>query len=183
MSLPPLHVAAEKGDVSEIRRLLQRGTDVNERGGPPFRLTALMCAAANGHLDAARLLLEKGAGVDLKEEFGGQTALHFAAWKGHVEVAKELLRAGASVDLKKNTGWTALHSAAVDGQVEVAKELLRAGASTDIRDDDNKTALDLANQRNKSAVSSVLRDPQRWRQRRAPAVVSRAEVRSRGTVR
>ena len=136
--------------MSEIRRLLQRGADVNEREGPLDQWTALMYAARDGHLDAARLLLEKGAGVDQKAE---------------------------------NDGLTALHVAAYNGQVEVAKELLRAGASTDIRNNANKTALDLANERNNSAVSSVIRDPQRWRQRPAPAVVSFPEVRSRGTVR
>ncbi len=167
--------AAKNGEVPKILNLLRQGGDVNERdsGGQ----TALMFAARNGHLEAVRLLLEKGAGVDLKRASDGRTALHFAAWHGHVEVAKKLIKAGASVDLKKNDGWTALHLAANHGHAEVAKDLLRAGASTVIRNKHNRTALDVANQKNNEEVASILRASQRWRKgAQVPSVEVREEV-------
>ena len=49
-----------------------------------------MTAARGGHVDAARLLLERGAEVDARERWHGQTALMWAAAQGHPAMLREL---------------------------------------------------------------------------------------------
>ena len=60
-------------------------------------MTPLLIACSKGHVDAARLLLDKGAEVDRAAE-DGQTPLFIACQKGHVDVARLLLDKGAEVD-------------------------------------------------------------------------------------
>lgn len=56
--------------------------------------TALMWAAAAGHVDVVRLLIEGGADVRAVDN-EGVTALHLARANGHAEVAAALIAAGA----------------------------------------------------------------------------------------
>jgi len=56
--------------------------------------TALMIAAAEGHLDAVRLLVEAGSDLHLVDE-EGSTALSLARSYGHLDVAALLAQAGA----------------------------------------------------------------------------------------
>ncbi|KAL3491544.1 hypothetical protein BJX62DRAFT_204889 [Aspergillus germanicus] len=53
-------------------------------------MTVLHLAAESGNLDAVRLLLERGADMDIAEN-GGSTAEQLATRSGHTEAA-ELLR-------------------------------------------------------------------------------------------
>ena len=53
----------------------------------------LMTVARGGHVDAARLLLERGAEVDARETWHGQTALMWAAAQGHPGDAARAARA------------------------------------------------------------------------------------------
>ena len=69
--------------------------------------TALMFACEKGHVEAARLLLEKGAAVDAQDE-NGVTPLMTACEEGHVEVARLLLEKGADRTLADKEGRTAL---------------------------------------------------------------------------
>ena len=56
-----------------------------------------------GHVEAARLLLEKGAAVDAQME-DGRTALMLACTNGHVEAARLLLEKGADRTLPTPLG-------------------------------------------------------------------------------
>jgi ankyrin repeat protein len=58
-----------------------------------------------------RLLLEKGADVEAKDNNGG-TALYRAAGSGHEAMVRLLLEKGADVEAKNNNGWMALYRAA-----------------------------------------------------------------------
>ena len=50
----------------------------------------LHIACGNGHVDAARLLLDKGAEVDRANQ-NGTTPLYVACQQGHVDLARLLL--------------------------------------------------------------------------------------------
>ena len=62
-----------------------------------------MNAGMLGRLDFVRALLEAGADVQRRGQFG-YTALHAAAQGGHLDVVQELVRRGASVNCKNNDG-------------------------------------------------------------------------------
>jgi len=55
---------------------------------------ALFFAAANGHLEIVKMLLEKDADPTLANA-GGNTALHWACLNGHAEVVRALMDMGA----------------------------------------------------------------------------------------
>ena len=74
--------------------------------GEGTRWTPLFIACQNGHVDAARLLLDKGAEVDRAEKDGG-TPLFIACEKGHVDAARLLLDKGAEVDRADKDGLDA----------------------------------------------------------------------------
>ena len=80
------------------------------------------CSCANGHVDAARLLLDKGAAVDRAasgKRNKGQTPLYIACEKGHVDAARLLLDKGAEVDRATERGETPLSIAKLKGHAAV----------------------------------------------------------------
>ena len=60
---------------------------------------AFVLACRNGHTDAARFLLDRGADVDARGFFGA-TALHWAALNGHADTVAFLLDQGADPALR-----------------------------------------------------------------------------------
>jgi ankyrin repeat protein len=87
--------AAACCNANAIEALLRQGEvadfiDFQENDG----WTALMRAANNGHSEALKLLLDKGADPNLRNS-AGQTALMLAAQRGHAH-ASDLLRAAAA---------------------------------------------------------------------------------------
>jgi ankyrin repeat protein len=56
--------------------------------------TLLMWASYNGHLEVAELLIQKGATVNIKDDWG-YTALDWALRNNHTEMAALLINAGA----------------------------------------------------------------------------------------
>jgi ankyrin repeat protein len=73
-----------------------------------------------------KLLLEKGADLEAKDEFG-RTPLSWAAEEGHEGVVKLLLEKGADLEAKDEFGQTPLSRAAESGHEAVVK-LLEKGA-------------------------------------------------------
>lgn len=94
-----LYEAVRKGDAAAVTSLLDRGAEVNAK----FRYgtTALFKAAERGHTEVARILLEHGADVSVKDTFYGATAMTWALDGKHAEVVRLLLEkdAGAVDDV------------------------------------------------------------------------------------
>jgi uncharacterized protein len=82
--------AAGLGLMDALRRLYRQDGAVS---------AAFVLACRNGHTDAARFLLERGADVDARGFFGA-TALHWAAINGHAETVRFLLGEGADPALR-----------------------------------------------------------------------------------
>jgi ankyrin repeat protein len=77
--------AAGLGLLDELRRLYREDGAVS---------AAFVLACRNGHTEAARFLLDRGADVNARGFFGG-TGLHWAAINGHADTVRFLLGEGA----------------------------------------------------------------------------------------
>lgn len=89
----PLLNAAASGDTQRVLRLLGEGHHANE-ALPLVGTRPLTLAAAYGHTDIVRVLLEAGAEVNA-EDFTGWTALHAGSFAGDVGTVSLLLDRGA----------------------------------------------------------------------------------------
>ena len=117
--------AALLGGVQTLAEWLDGGGDVDMRCGS-HNPTLLIGATAVGQEAMVRLLLQRGASVNLQDS-GGCTALMWAAVKGYTTIMQALLDAKADASLKTNNGKTALTCAAKAKQT-AAEQLLRQHA-------------------------------------------------------
>ena len=153
----PLHAAAERGDVEEIERILDKpGTPVEQTldSIDGLERTALHYAAARGRLEIVDMLLNKGARVDLSD-LSQQTALHKAAAGGHTGVCRTIVLAMADANAGDASGVTPLMLAAKSGVVECVQVLMRHGARTSETDAEGNPALAYAS-RDHIVLRSVL---------------------------
>lgn len=104
--------------------------------------TALMRAAAHGHLELVRMFLAEGADPYLKSWYG--TSLHSAAEAGQCEAIKELLKTGMDIDVKDDFGRAALHCAAQEGHIPAVHVLLEYGADPFARDEEGMALIHYA---------------------------------------
>jgi ankyrin repeat protein len=129
-----LHAAARGGNVRIIQKVLQLGIDINIPS-PPHRIfedgakkTPLFLAAARGHVEAVRCLVDAKADVNLPDDYLN-TPLHVAAASGCVEVIEILLDVGAKIDARNSDNATALHAAAKALNVDAVNYLVQRGAN------------------------------------------------------
>ncbi|KAJ6015108.1 ankyrin repeat-containing protein [Penicillium herquei] len=102
--------------------------------------TPLSLAAEKGHLSTAKLLLQRGAAVDSRND-SGQTPLLLAAKNGHTATTQLLLDMRAAVDSASKSAATALIYAAQNGHEDTVNVLLDKGAAIDAKDKSDMTAL------------------------------------------
>ena len=106
-----LEVAIYTGNLSELKRLVESGADVNalsKGGGSP-----LSSAAFHGRLEHVRFLFQNGAVATARNRDGG-TPLHVAALMGRFEIAKLLLSKGAKAGVRNKKGESSID--AVSGE-------------------------------------------------------------------
>ena len=72
--------AADDGDVDDVRKLLDKGANV-EAADKYFGYTPLHRACYNGHVRVANMLLARGAKIDATDK-DERTPLHYAAMVG-----------------------------------------------------------------------------------------------------
>lgn len=128
--LTPLHIAASEGSESAIWLLLSKGADpskldVNNR-------TALHCAVAGDHIQAAQLLLWKTAGLINAVDHEKRTVLHYAASQGNAAIVEMLINWDADINARDRSGQTALHIAVLQSYEDIALYLIRKKADLEI---------------------------------------------------
>ena len=112
-----LHAAVKRGDLPALRRLLERNPALsNARSETDARGTfPLHVAAESGQAGAARLLLEYGADVALRDLENDAIPLGWAAFFGRPDVVAILLNAGSEPSQRNKHGLTPL-GCAVGGE-------------------------------------------------------------------
>lgn len=133
---PAIIKAAEKGDITALKRALASGVDADARGR--WDMTALMIVARDGHVECVKLLLQNGADTDIVSRENGSTALTHAAMSGNETIAKLLIAARGSLSLGQKSP---LHWAANRGHDSLVRAFLEAGADVSLIDDRGETPL------------------------------------------
>jgi hypothetical protein len=116
--LLPLHLAIHKDSAEMIELLADAGASLDALGGEDEE-TPLQLASLLGSTEAVRMLLHKGADLDIGT---GAPALVLAADGGNLEIVKMLVEAGASRDLAALT-----YDASREGEAALVKVLLESG--------------------------------------------------------
>ena len=173
----PLRFASERGHAEIVKLLLAKGawiespssiststTDPSQTGSreKDFRAyTPLHGAAANGHDEITRALLEAGCSLDARDSHGA-TALKHACQRGQTSVARLLLHEGASVSAADDAGFTPLMAAAFNGHESTVRLLKNTPTSpTDPLEIDatngvGQTALILAAEQGREGTCKLL---------------------------
>ena len=137
----------EDVDMKIIQKLLNAGADINAREREGW--TCLMHTARTGRYEAAKLLIENKANVNIvkkmidkkmslfnaleatskeSSDMIGYTALNLASRFGHFDVVRLLLESGADPNLTGRDGYSPLEFAVGRGNVEIENILLSHGA-------------------------------------------------------
>jgi ankyrin repeat protein len=119
-----------------------------------------MTAARTGSAEVVRLLLDRGASVDARDKWYGESALMWAAAQNHGDAVSILLAHDAPVDSRstlqkpanRNAGqsmlslgnWTPLMYAARENAIDAGRALVKGGAGLNLVDPDGATALVIA---------------------------------------
>jgi cytochrome c len=118
-----IHDYARNGDVAGILAALDVGEDVNDYNGFGSPLTG---AVRKGHYFAAKLLIERGADVNIPTRYYGDPVM-IAAAQSRTDLIELLLKHGAIPDSTLD-GKPVLHVAVMMGCFDCVRALVEAGA-------------------------------------------------------
>jgi len=138
VKIPALHNAVLEGDLAEVRKIVESGTDVDTKD--KFGWTPAYWALSAGQKNIAEYLLNKGADVTAKTN-DGCTLLHQACKAGFMEIAGQLIAKGVDVNAATKTGRQPLADAASYGHKEIVKLLVAKGANVNAMFDRGRHAL------------------------------------------
>eukprot|EP00958_Prasinococcus_capsulatus_P007465 scaffold699_cov385-Prasinococcus_capsulatus_cf.AAC.10 len=180
--------AAARGSAAEVQHMLQHFEYPPDRADYDYR-TALHLAAAHGHYQVCKLLLDHGANVNVRDRFG-YTPLQEAMNNDHIGVAqllkqsggllilndeagvlcrcahtsnsarlRSLLFCGADPNAANYDGRTALHVACAEGNAYIARLLLVSGADRNAKDRWGHTPLREAESGGHQKVATLFSKP------------------------
>lgn len=118
----PLMIAAIRGNLNAVERLIAQGASVNKTGWAPLHYAA--SGESGEQVAITRLLLDYKADVNSLSP-NKTTPLMMAASYGSDQVVQLLLNAGADVARKNELGLTAVDFAKRAGRDTLARQLTR----------------------------------------------------------
>ena len=127
-----------------MRELLHRKYKIEVDNKNEDESTPCSLAAANGHVEVVKLLLEKDRNAIFDADEDDNSPLHLAAANRHSVTVRFLLEQGASVHKRNSKKWTALDCAAAAGAYKCVELLLENDSPVDPRDRRGQSPLHLA---------------------------------------
>ena len=149
----PLIDASYKGDTEEVIRLLNNGEDIDEQN--INGAIALFPAILNNNEKMVKLLLDRGANINIKGEFG---PLILAVTEGNENIVNLLLDRGADINEQNIKGDTALIYAVTNNNINMVKLLLNRDANIDKKDINGYTSLIIAVDNGNENIVNLLLD-------------------------
>ena len=125
-----LILASMKGDLEQVKRLLDSGTDVNAKDQQGW--SSLAWALRFRQWDVVKALLEKGAEVNGKARLSRRAVVE-AAMDGRLEILRALLDKGLEVDTKSKEDYTALVEDVREGNLAFIWRLLEEDTEVDAK--------------------------------------------------
>ncbi|CAL1539874.1 unnamed protein product [Lymnaea stagnalis] len=150
--------ACSSGDKEEVKRLLQRGADINTANVDG--LTALHQACIDDNIEMVEFLVEQGADVDVCDN-EGWTPLHATASCAFTEIARYLIKHGANVAAVNNDGDLPMDIAENDEmEALLREEMKKQGIDAEsARCEEEERMLEDANQWLKDKTIEEVRHP------------------------
>ena len=118
----PLGLACYFGQFEVARYLVLKGADVNLPSNNGFHVLPIHSAAAGNYNDIAKMLIENGAQINVKQQ-AGATPLHAAAQNGNLELLILLLESGAETNVRMEGGKLPADLAREKGFTEISEIL------------------------------------------------------------
>lgn len=114
-----LIAAARKSDVEAVKGLLAKGADPNAK--TRYGATPLFFACDRGSLEIVKMLVERGADVNVRDTFYNSTAVGWAVSKNHTAIVKLLLEKGA------NSKQIVMRSAINEEKLDIIRMIVEIG--------------------------------------------------------
>jgi ankyrin repeat protein len=150
----PLYYASLNGLEGVVKVLLDRGADVNEKGG--YYGPAIYAALFSGHEALARLLLEKGADLNAQGGSHYSFALYAASMRDNKAAVRFLLEKVADVDPYTQNYSSALYAASYTEDEATVRLLLEKGVDVNAKGIQNGNALYAASLAGHEAMVQLL---------------------------
>ncbi|KTF85204.1 hypothetical protein cypCar_00024574, partial [Cyprinus carpio] len=145
-----LHLAAKTGHFGIVQHLLSTGlVDINcqvlelllhltfDDGG----WTAMIWATEYKHVDQVKLLLSKGADINIRDK-EENICLHWAAFSGCVEIAEILLDAKCDLNAVNIHGDSPMHIASRESRLDCVNLFLSRGADISLKNKEGETPME-----------------------------------------
>ncbi len=116
---------------SSITLEVPNSGDINARG--ELDRTLLHLASEAGEFDKVKLLLDRGANIEVQDKFG-YTPIFLATQSGKWSIVRLLLDKGANIDAQDKEGKTLLYFANQKDNLDMVQFLLDRGANIEIQD-------------------------------------------------
>jgi uncharacterized protein len=116
-----LLMAAQRGEIETVLKLLQEGADINVTDAQGR--TPVMIATYKHDTEMVRALIQKGADINMRDSQKENPLLHAGA-QGWLDILKLAIEAKADTTLTNRFGGISIIPAAERGHVETVRELL-----------------------------------------------------------
>jgi ankyrin repeat protein len=130
-----LHMSAFGGNAATTELLLKKSAAIEARAESKFRNTPLQTAMLSGQYATAKILLDHGADV-LVRQSKGFAPMHEAALLGRTDLVQLLLDHGAEINSVADNGETPLAEALRGKHEELAAWMKAKGAVVGVQPDD-----------------------------------------------